>query len=506
MTPTSAAPPLAWTPRTARPTARARAREAARRRPRVDPFTWAAVALTLVGAVLRLVTILKFPWDQDELYTIAEARDLFHTRIAPGIDARPLYYLLEHPLLGWLPQTPAMLRLLPFVFGVAGLWVTWLAGRRSVGRVGGLVALFLATVSTWHMEVSGQARYYSLTYLCAALVLLWLPEACDSERPSRYLAALAALALGTLTHPSFVFPVIGIVVAVAVVAPNGRLQSPWPRPSAWRWLWGPFLGFLSLFMGALQLAHRQSAVRNSVGRGTAATLRLAPAMAEWITPVVCGAAIVGAICLLRSERSGLRRLGMIGLLAAGTTVGGLVGASLWTAIYAVYATALLPVVFVIAGAAAQAVADAILSPRRDGQVAALAMGLLGIGVAPATLSHLSDGSRFDYRPAFRQIEREGPRVAVVTWPDVIAAAYAPNLTRLSLRPDSAYLGGLLAIQRDLWVVASVKRAGIALDDSGELAAWLGDRCRRRGVHEGRRFDYRIYRVELYRCTAGAAPR
>src|SRR4051794_20758084 len=120
----------------------------------VDGFTWAAFAIVLVGALLRVYTILRFTWDQDELYTIEEARDLFHTKLPPGINARPLFYLLEHPLLALLPHTPAMLRLLPFVFGVAGLWVTWLVGRRYVGRVGGLVAVFLASTSTWHMETS----------------------------------------------------------------------------------------------------------------------------------------------------------------------------------------------------------------------------------------------------------------------------------------------------------------------------------------------------------------
>lgn len=493
-----------------------------RRRAAAEPFTHAALAIVAVGAALRLYTILGFAWDQDELYTVEEARDLFHTLVPPGIEARPLYYLLQHPLLAVLPHTPLMLRLLPLVFGVAGLWVTWLAGRRHVGPVGGLVAVFLASVSAWHMEASGQARYYSLVYLCTALVLLWLPEADDAQRPSAWLAVLAAMVCGTLTHPSFVFPVAGIVLGVALVRRDGTPRPPWPSPAAWRWLWGPFGTFLLLFVAALRVTHHEGAVRNSVGRGMAATLRLLPAMVEWMTPVVGGAALVATVCLARSRAPGHRRLAAIALLSAAITAGALFLSSFWTAIYATYATGLLVVAFVTAGALAQQVADALARDaaapgaghaaaqatgrpvRASGPVAAAAIALFGFAVAPSTLSHLSDGTRFDYRPAYRQIEREAPGRPVVTWPAVLAEAYAPGLQRLPLRPEASYLDSLLARHGDLWVVASVKRAGIALDDRGELEGWLALRCRRRGVTERPRFDYRLYRVELFRCGGGAA--
>jgi hypothetical protein len=470
-----------------------------RRAGEVDASTWAAIAIVLVGALLRLYTIVRFTWDQDELYTIEEARDLFHTKLPPGINARPLFYLLEHPLLALLPHTPAMLRVLPFVFGVAGLWVTWLVGRRHVGRVGGLVAVFLASASTWHMETSGQSRYYSLVYLCTALLLLWLPDAYDSERPRRYLGALAAMVLGTLTHPSFVFPVIGIVVATSIVTREGRLQLPWPSAKSWRWLWIPFLTFIGLFFVALQLAHRGAAIRNSVGRGDAATLRLLPAIVEWMTPAVFGAALVATVCLLLSRSTGRRRVGAIALLSVAVTLGGLFAASFWTAIYATYATGLLAVAFVAAGGLAELVSEATYG-RRPLTVAAIAIALLGFAVSPSVASHLSDGTRFDYRPAYAQILREAPATPVVAWPAVLAQTYAPSLTLLPYRPERAYFDSLLVRHPEVWVVASVKRAGIALDDTGDVDRWLAANCRRRGSYERPRYDYRLYRVELYRCS------
>jgi hypothetical protein len=467
-----------------------------------DGFTWTALGIIIVGVALRLYTIVAFTWDQDELYTIAESRDLFHTTLPPGIDARPLYYLLEHPLLTTFPQTAFMLRLLPLIFGAAGLWITWLAARRYAGRVAGIVAVFLASVSPWHMEASGQARYYSLVYLCAALVLLWLPDAYDSQRPSRLLAACVAMALGTLTHPSFVFPIVGVVLAVSFVTAEGTVRSPWPSATAWAWLWIPFSIFVAVFLGALRLADRESALRNSVGRGDAAALRLLPAVVEWITPLVLGAALLATV-VMWSSRPDRRRLAAITLLSLVVTCTVLVVASRWTSVYATYATGMLPMMFVAAGALAQGVADD-RQTRRDAWAATAAVALFGTGVAPSVASHLSDGTRFDYRPAYAQIQREDPSRPVVAWPAVLGQQYAPTLTLLPYYPSRAYLDSMLTRYRDLWFVASIKRAGIALDDSGEVDRWMAERCRRRGAYERPRFDYRIYRVELYRCVAADA--
>jgi hypothetical protein len=471
-----------------------------------DRFTFAAAIIVAVGALMRLYAVIAFTWDQDELYTRIEARELFRTTLPPGIDARPLFYILEHPVLSILPQTAPMLRLLPFVIGVAGLWLTWIVGRRCVGRVGGLVATLVASLSTWQIEASAQARYYSLVYLFAVLVLLWIPQASDSDRPAAYMTALVALALGVLTHPSFVFPTAGIVVGALCVGPRGEFRWPWPSRAGWLYLWGPFILFLSLFFAALKLANRQHAFRNSGGRGLAASLRLVPGMVEWITPVVLAAAFIGTVCLLCSRRAGHRRLGVMCCFSVVTTFGGLFAASFWTATYTIYGTALLPLMFVTAGVGAQTVAETTsptlekFASAREWMIAAAAAAFLIISIAPATISYLADGSRFDYRPAYRQIEREDPTRPVVTWPGVMAQEYAPTLHALPFRPDRAYLDSLLGRYKDFWVITSVKRSGIALDDTGEADSWIAAHCRRRAAFERPRLDYRVYRVELHRCA------
>src|SRR5690606_26961846 len=66
-------------------------------------------------------------------------------------------------------------------------------------------------------------------------------RAYETDRRRDYLAALAVLLAGTATHPTFVFPVIGVVLALTLVGPLGQVGWTWPSRRAWAALWGPFL-------------------------------------------------------------------------------------------------------------------------------------------------------------------------------------------------------------------------------------------------------------------------
>src|SRR2546426_6123023 len=85
------------------------------------------------------------------------------------------------------------------------------------------------------------------------------------------------------------------------------------------------------------------------------------------------------------------------------------------------------VLFVSAGARVQLGREA-MSARR-GLFAGVATVTLAAGIVPSTVSHLSDGSRFDYRPAFQFIRTHGSDVPVVTWP----------IDRKSTRLNSSHL-------------------------------------------------------------------
>lgn len=487
-------------PRRARPPAEAPSRAAPAASPRRE-VPWTFLSILLLGTGLRLPGLVTFPLEQDELYTILESRDLFHVRLLPGIRVRPLYFLLQHPLLDWLPVTAPALRLLPIVFGVLGILVTWRLATRLAGRTGGLVAALLVAISPWHMHASGMARYWSLVYLLAAGSYLLLVRAHETGEARAYFGALALLVLGSLTHPGYLFPLVGVAAALALIGDDGRPRWPWADRSAWFRLWLPYAGFLVLAFLALRLTGHAGALRNWSGRGWAADARLIPAIVEWVGPVVAALAFLGALVRLGAPRTPAdRRIGamlLLGPLAAALL---LVLAAPLTDAYADYAIGILPLLYAAVGVLTAFVADLTRRPRATAAGAAL---LVVAASGPSALSHLSDGTRFDYRPAFAFVRATSPRLPMLAWPIIVAREYAPDLTAYELAPDPRRVDALLGRLGDLWVVTSEKRYGIVGDDDGRLGGWLRSRCALRFTSQRPRFDDRVYRIDVYRCAAGA---
>ena len=462
----------------------------------------AVTAVMILAVVLRVYEVFRFPFEQDELYTVDEATNLFHTHLLPGIQARPVFFLLEHPFLSVFPPTAPYLRLLPLLFGVAGVWFTWRLARDLAGPVAGFVALVLVAISPWQLYISGFARYYSLLYLLAALIYWQLPRAYDANRPGLYLAVLVPLFLGAWTHPSFVFPIVGVALAVSFFRKDDTVRFRWPTREAWLWLWGPFMALSVVVLMAMRVLHHNADVANGGDRGLLATLRLVPAMVDWMTLLVAASAVAGVVLLIRSGADDRRRFGWMAVSGSAFTLLALFALAFRTAIYADYGVAALPLVIVAAAFPVAWLADH-LAPAVASLGAAAVAWILIVGILPSTASHLSDGTRFDYRPALNQINATAPSVEVLAWPIAIQRAYDPGLHSREIPTTAAGLDSALQHYRDLWAVTSVKRYGIVGDDTGEMARWLRQNCRQNGEYQRPRLDYRIYRVDLWRCTAGA---
>jgi uncharacterized membrane protein len=442
---------------------------------------------------------VRFPFEQDELYTVDEATNLFHTRLQPGIQARPVFFLAEHPIVTHAPHTAIVLRTLPLIFGVLGLWVTWALARRVMDEQAALVAVVLAVLCPWHLYASAFGRYYSLLYFLAAAVYWRLPIAYDTDRPKDYLWALLPLLVGAWTHPSFVFPVAGAALVVMSISREGTVRWRWPSRTAWLTLWGPFLVVSALIVVAIKVLHTSTTVANGGDRGLLATLRLIPAMVDWMTPVIFAAAVAGAIVLMTSLAPERRRMGWMALIGSICMFVALFVLSFKTAIYADYGIAALPLVLVAAASTIQWIAESVAQQTRTA-VLWTVTALVVVAMLPSTVSHLSDGTRFDYRGAYARIEREAPSVAVFTTPLVLQREYAPNLRAYEFPTTTTRLDSLLAKEGDVWAVTSVKRYGIIGDDTGAIAHWLRERCRQVDSYQRPRLDYRLYQVDLWRCT------
>lgn len=458
------------------------------------------IAIMLFAALLRLVGLFRFPFEQDELYTAIEARLLFASPLHPGIQARPLYYLLQHPLLSLSPVTEPSLRALPFLFGLLGVWATWGMTKKLFGRGPAAAAAILVAVSPWHLEATGMARYWSLVYLMGALFPWLLLTAYEEDTPKAYLKVLAVLLVGLATHPTFAFAAGGVSVGITIVKRDGRFGWRWPSRAGWLYLWIPAALTLAVAVTVLRLTGSQGEIRNWGGRGMPALLRLIPAMVQLATPTIVTAGLLGALMLmLQTRETEWRRFGTIALTGIAFQVSLLFAAAFRTDVYAGYAVAALPLGYVSIGGLL-ALAEGALT-RYKGVALSIAVLILVAAVSPSTASYLSDGSRFDYRPAFREIASVAPDLAVLTSPIVIQRHYAPELRGIELLPKRDYLEEHLQKERRLWAVVSFRRYGIVGDASGSIDGFLTEHCRRQASYERTRLDYRVYRVELYLCTA-----
>lgn len=468
---------------------------------------WLLLILLAVGLVLRLRGIVSFPLEGDEMYTFLEARDLFATSLQPGIEARPLYYLFQHALASLIPDSlapdrhPALLRILPVTFGVAGIWASWKLATEAAGRMAGIAGGVLAVFSPWHLYASGMARYWSLVFLLACLTYWRLLLAYRTDRLQDHLAAALLTVLGAVTHPTFLFPVAGSLVALRLRDSGNGISWRWPSDSEWKGFWLPVGGLLGIGLLALAFTGNEEAVRNWGGRDLAAVFRLLPAMVQWATPVVVAAGLLGmAVSLGQAQPADSSRVW--GRMAVGGTASAivlLIAASFATNVYADYGIAALPLVLVSAG-----VLVAWIGGRfEEGSLVAFASLLLVIlaALAPPSTSHLLNGTRFDYRPAFDAVGRVAPELQVYVSPIIQQRWYAPDLKghELIARPnwieDELSDGSAAA-----WLVVPVRRYGIVGDEGHRFRRWLSAHCDLHLVDAPLRFDYREYRIELHLCS------
>jgi hypothetical protein len=189
------------------------------------------------------------------------------------------------------------------------------------------------------------------------------------------------------------------------------------------------------------------------------------------------------------------------LIGAAVALMILMAASTRTDVYADYAMPILPLIFIsAAGLIAMGVE---LLRKRVALVTTCAVLIMVAGVLPHVASHLSSGTRFDYRPAFDRVRQAGPQQTMVIWPQIIALHYAPDLKSAPLRMRVEVLDSILTKDQDIWVVGSARRFGLVVDEGGKITRWLHRHCVLDSSFEKPRWDYRLYRVELYRCSTTA---
>lgn len=265
----------------------------------------AALAIIAAGSLaLRLRDLTARSLWVDELFSVALAAQSLPTilTVLYGEEANmTLYYLV---MFGWVrlvgPDASELWQRLPSVlFGVAGALAMYRLGARFGGRPVGLIAAALLAANAYHVEMSQEARAYTLWALCLTLSWDGLVEALDSGRRPAWLRYVVWTALAFYAHFFTVFVIAAqcIVVAIRLRRPEWRALALSGAGVAMLCL--PFLPFFVANHDGGQILHVR---RSDLGD----LLDLFRLFAGSTDPLLIALVVLGAMGLLLSLRRALR--------------------------------------------------------------------------------------------------------------------------------------------------------------------------------------------------------
>ena len=146
--------------------------------------TLAASAIVLVGLILRIriawITYLNPDEASHALWSFTGWREMF--RYSYQVDKHPPLLMYMTHLVLFLSRTDFALRIIPLLCGTLfpifmGIWL-----MRVAGKVAGITALLLLTLTPHLVNVSAQLRSYTLAFLLLSLSLVAFEIAIDTGR------------------------------------------------------------------------------------------------------------------------------------------------------------------------------------------------------------------------------------------------------------------------------------------------------------------------------------
>lgn len=468
--------------------------------PRSDRRWYAAAlaVLLLAAAATRFVGLSRWPLWGDEFFTLRDT-----SAFSFSLLRRPLLFWLNHYLvLPFLPLDATSARLLPALFGVAGVGVVAEAGRRLVSRKAGLVAGALTVLSPWHLEMSQFARYYTLIFLLSALAPTALYLAVREKSRGWLVAGVAATGLAWLAHPTAVLPVAGFLlwlVGYAVLRTGGDRR---------RQLLGG-IGLVAVAGGAagLALLSRWSSLGQDWGIG-------GPWVAlSYVVRLGAGPALAaaGGVALLWLD--GRRELALFLASAVAVPLVAVAVLGELVSVHTGYLFATAPFALLAAGAFVDGTMRATEGRSRARVAGAGTLALVVVTGAPSFVSHYRDGGRPDFRAAARHVAaRAGPSDVVLADDRGPFVAYAPELDARRLSRDTARLDSLRAAVSgasppgDLWVVPYLHtEGGFGIAGLGEARRWVWGHCRLDARFDPVRIDRVRNIAEVWRCGGEGTP-
>ncbi|MFN8224338.1 MAG: glycosyltransferase family 39 protein [Gaiellales bacterium] len=396
------------------------------------------MALTLLGALLRLPTLGHQSLWLDELYTRWLAGldlDRMFEEIPRSERTPYLYYIAEWVSVRIGGSGEAGLRALSAFAGVATIPVAYLAGARLSSRLAGLVTALLVSVNPFLVWYSQEARSYALVVFLVTVALACFAEARRGSRA--WLVAWAAVSgLALATH----------YFAMFVLVPQAALllwRSQLPRRLTAAALTVP----LAVVLFHVRLLHRQSGGGVDLGAdpllrrlvGTVKDFAVGYSFPLEGPGSLVALALVATGALLATRLRGPQREGT--LVAAAIGAAGLavpVALALVGGDYIVprnLIVALVPILVALGGAYAGS---------RVGLIAAALLSVLSLAVVLAVSSDLRYG-RSDWRGAGRALPADGRPRALVVSPTVRTDLIQPYLPGVEAITDPIQVRSIVVV-------------------------------------------------------------
>jgi asparagine N-glycosylation enzyme membrane subunit Stt3 len=459
-------------------------------------------AITLLGGVLRFYHLGEWSLWIDEIYTIDRATT--HVNI-PTIVSQwwhpSISVILTGITMDLYGVSEYTARLASAIIGVITIPILFLITRRLFGVYAGLLAAGFLAVSTWHIEASQTARYFTSMTLLYLLALFVFHLAAEGGRWWHVVAfyVLLVLALGERFVAASIGPVVVTYVLMTVALRYSRPDSPRASRNLRAML---IPGILVVVADAVRLAMTGrsfflSWAALTYDRPISNPLSMGVMIARDIgVPLVVLGVSAGVWLVLERNRRGL--LVFIYAIVPSLLVL-LLNPLTFTKDRFAFAT--LPAWMILA-----AVGVCVLAERTSGRARLLAIGLVAALAAGAMSDNVAyyrvnNGNRLDWRRAFETVnDRAGPADEVVAWWPEFGRYYTPAPITPWAQVDSTTV---VESGRSYWFVLDSE----TINGNWPMRLWVEREAELIAVYyllTGRSDYLRVYRYEAAEevCPAG----
>lgn len=458
------------------------------------------LALTVVGAGLRVFRLTRWPLEGDELHTL---RDSLSGGWPSGAKKQLLFFLNDMVVAPWIELDEFGLRLLPFIFGVAAIPVLYGLVRRAFGAHTAILSCAILTFSPWHIYWSQNARYYTLVFLLSMTFALALHIGSREGRLRWTLLGLASGLLAILAHPSS-----GVVVVGCGLWLGGHHLREWFRSRSVEGRSGlaAFIGVAVIGGLTIGIMVPQLLSWREFGEPWGhSAVPLVLSYGNWIGTGVGLFAMSGLVWMWWEGRKSLA-LFMASWWIVPTVIFALLSYIVAVSVSYLFVTA--PAVVVLAGSAVARITAAI--PKIWPRTIALSavMGTLILAPAPSLVSHYLDGGRADFRAAADLIEGRATDADIILGDrdgalnHYLTSHGASELASSDVQLETELVSVGAQGGANLWLAVHLQmRGGFNERSLSGIETWVQDRCILEAMIGRPRVDFKGNFVQVYRCPS-----